>query len=82
MDLPPSIGARGARTCRGHEGVVPTDGMFAARCMIGNSARPGGSLGEMLHQLREQAEGGRVQVFVAGARGRNWHFSDLDRCPT
>jgi hypothetical protein len=25
--------------------------------MIGNLARPGGSLGEMLHQLREQAEG-------------------------
>jgi hypothetical protein len=23
MDLPPSIGARGARTCRGHEGVMP-----------------------------------------------------------
>jgi hypothetical protein len=25
--------------------------------MIENLARPGGSLGEMLHQLREQAEG-------------------------
>src|SRR5262249_25102126 len=57
MDLPPSIGARGARTCRGHEGVMPTDGMFAARCNDRKLARPGGSLGEMLQQLREQAEG-------------------------
>ena len=38
--------------------------------MIGNSARPGGSLGEMLHQLREQAEGAAykflLQVLAAG----------------
>jgi hypothetical protein len=57
MDLPPSIGARGARTCRGHEGVMPTDACSLRVAMIGNSARPGGGLGEMLHQLREQAEG-------------------------
>jgi hypothetical protein len=32
--------------------------------MIGNSARPGGSLGEMLHQLREQAEGAASRVLL------------------
>src|SRR4029453_3449132 len=32
--------------------------------MIGNSARPAGSLGKMLHQFCEQAEGGHVQVLL------------------
>jgi hypothetical protein len=42
--------------------------------MIGNSARPGGSLGEMLHQLREQAEGAASRFLLqvlAAAIGTN-----------
>jgi hypothetical protein len=42
--------------------------------MIGSSAFPAGSLGKILHQLREQAEGATT-VFAAVARGRNWHIA-------
>ena len=34
------------------------DGIGAAATKIRTSARPAGSLGKMLHHLREQAEGG------------------------
>lgn len=50
--------------------------------MIGNSARPGGSLGEMLHQLREQAGGAAsrflLQVLAAAiGTSRTGEMSDL-----
>jgi hypothetical protein len=38
--------------------------------MIGNSARPAGSLGKMLHQFCEQAEGATSR-FIVGACSRN-----------
>jgi hypothetical protein len=37
----------------------------AANCNNRDSERPAGSWGQMLHQLCDQAEGGRADVFVA-----------------
>jgi hypothetical protein len=39
---------------------MPADGTIAA--MMGSSARPAGSLGKMLHQTREGAEGGILRI--------------------
>ena len=49
--------------------------------MIGNSARPGGSLGEMLHQLREQAEAAASRFLLqvlAAAIGTNRTYDGGD----
>jgi hypothetical protein len=43
-----------------------------------NLVRPTVNSGKMLHQLREDAEGG-VAVFVAGAQGGSWPMADYTR---
>jgi hypothetical protein len=50
--------------CEGMKLGMPADSNRTTIAMIGISARPSGSSGKMLHQLREQAEGGRSDFFA------------------
>ena len=48
--------------------------------MIGISARPAGSSGKMLHQLREQAEEATT-TFLLQRMSPFWPETDLPECP-
>ena len=50
---------------------TPANGTRAAYCNNWDSARPAGSLRQMLHQLCDQAEGPRRRFFC-GARVSSW----------